>query len=161
IFDDTADNLLSRAQVLEKLSQVNLPPNLNPQLGPDFSPVGQLYFYTLTSTNPKYDLLELKSLQDWEVRKYLKSVPNVVEVSIFGGATREYQVQVDPNKLISYGLSLGQLEQALATNNVNAGGSFVEQGQQALNIRAVGLMVNTDDIGATVVKTQGGTPIRV
>ncbi|MBI1745239.1 MAG: efflux RND transporter permease subunit [Acidobacteria bacterium] len=161
IFDDEANNLLIRAQVLEKLSQVNLPANLNPQLGPDFSPVGQLYFYTLRSTNPLYDLMELKSLQDWDVRKHLKSVRNVVDVSIFGGATQEYQVQVDPNKLIAYGLSLGQLEQALAANNVNAGGSFIERGEQAFNIRAIGLMTNTDDIGATVLKTQSGTPIRV
>lgn len=161
IFDDEADNLLSRAQVLEKLSQISLPNNLNPQLGPNYSPVGQLYFYTLTSTNPKYDLMELKSLQDWEVRKHLKSVPDVVDVSIFGGTTQEYQVQVDPNKLISYGLSLGQVEAALTANNLNAGGSFIEHGQQAFNIRAIGLMTDTTDIGATVLKTQGGTPVRV
>ncbi|MBI3664912.1 MAG: efflux RND transporter permease subunit [Acidobacteria bacterium] len=161
IFDDEADNLLSRQQVLEKLSLVNLPPNLNPQLGPDYSPVGQIYFYTLVSTNPKYDLMELKALQDWVLEKQFKSVPNVVDVSSFGGITREYQVKVDPNKLISYGLSIGQVEQALAANNMNAGGSFIERGQQAFNVRAIGLMTNTDDIGATVLKSQGGVPVRV
>jgi cobalt-zinc-cadmium resistance protein CzcA len=161
IFDEEADNLLSRAQALEKLSQVSLPQNLNPQLGPDYSPVGQIYWYSLVSTNPQYDVMELKALQDWEVRKYLKSVPNIVEISSFGGVTREYQVKLDPNKLISYGLSLAQVEQALAANNVNAGGSFIEHGQQAFNIRAIGLMTSTDDIGATVLKTQGGTPVRV
>ena len=97
-------------------------------------------FYTLTSTNPKYDLMELKALQDWVIQKQLKSVPNVVDVSSFGGITREYQVRVDPNKLVSYGLSIGQVEQALAANNTNAGGSFIEHGQQAFNVRAVGLM---------------------
>jgi cobalt-zinc-cadmium resistance protein CzcA len=105
--------------------------------------------------------MELKAVQDWEVRKHLKSVRNVVDVVTFGGVIREYQVKLDPNKLISYGLSLGQVEQALAANNVNAGGSFIEHGQQAFNIRAIGLMADTDDVGATVLKTQGGTPVRV
>jgi heavy metal efflux system protein len=161
VFDDQASDLLSRAQVLEELSQVTLPPNVNPQLGPDYSPAGQIYFYTLESSNPRYDVMELKSLQDWVVRNQLKSVPNVVDVDIFGGSTREYQVQVDPNQLIAYGLSLSQLEQALAANNVNAGGSFIEHGEQAFNVRAVGLMSSTGDIGETVLKTENGTPVRV
>ena len=161
IFDDNADGPMSRQQVIEKLSQVNLPQNVQPQLGPDYSPVGQIYWYSLTSTNPSYDLMELKSLQDWYIEKQFKSVPNVVDVSSFGGLTREYQVQVDPNKLTSYGISLPQLEQALAANNVNAGGSFLEHGQQQFNIRAIGLMRSTADIGATVLKAQNGTPVRV
>ncbi len=161
IFDDKADNLISRSQCLEKLSQVTLPTGVQPQLGPDYSPVGQIYFYTLTSTNPKYDLMELKALEDWEIEKQLKSVPDVVEVVSFGGVTREYQVQVDPNRLVSYGLSLSQVEQALAANNINAGGSFIEHGQQAFNVRAVGLMQDTTDIGMTVIKAVNGTPVRV
>src|SRR5579872_763169 len=162
IFDEQANNQLSRQQVLEKLQQVNLPPNLNPQLGPDYSPVGQIYFYTLTSTNPMYDTMELKALQDWVVAKQFKSVSdNIVDVSIFGGSTREYQVQIDPNRLVEYGLGIGQVEQALANNNVNAGGSFLEHGPQAFNIRAVGLMATTSDVGDTVLKAQNGTPVRV
>ena len=161
IFDDEAENLLSRQQVLEKLTLVNLPPNVNPVLGPDYSPVGQLYFYTLKSTNPLYDNMELKSLQDWVLVKQLKSVPDVVDVSSFGGITREYQVRLDPNRLVEYGLGIGQVEQALAANNVNAGGSFLEHGPQAFNIRAVGLMNTTADIGQTVLKSQNGTPVRV
>ena len=161
IFDEQADNLLSRQQVLEKLQQVSLPANLNPQLGPDFSPVGQIYFFTLASTNPLYDTMELKSLEDWVVEKQFKSVPNVVDVSSFGGVTREYQVRVDPNKLVEYGISIAQVEQALANNNVNAGGSFLEHGPQAFNIRAVGLMQTTTDAGDTVLKAQNGTPVRV
>lgn len=160
-FDEQADNLLSRQQVLEKLQQVMLPPNLNPQLGPDYSPVGQIYFFTLTSTNPLYDTMELKSLEDWVIEKQFKSVPNVVDVSSFGGITREYQVRLDPNRLIEYGLSISQVEQALANNNVNAGGSFIEHGPQAFNIRAVGLMNTTTDAGDTVLKSQNGTPVRV
>jgi len=161
VFDDSSENLVNRQQVLERLTQANLPTGLNPQLGPDYSPVGQIYFYTLTSTNPTYDLMELKALQDWYLEKQLKSVPNVADVSSFGGLTREYQVQVDPTKLIEYGLSIGQVEQALTANNVNAGGSFIEKGQQAINIRTVGLMSNTDDIGATLLKAQNGTPVRI
>jgi cobalt-zinc-cadmium resistance protein CzcA len=161
LFDDESDNLQNRQQVLEKLTLVNLPPGLNPQIGPDFSPAGQIYFYTLQSTNPQYDIMDLKALQDWVVFKHLMSVPNVASVSIFGGETREYQVQVDPDKLVSYGLAMAQVEQALAANNLNGGGSFIEKGQQAYNVRAIGLMQNTDDIGATVLKVQNGTPVRV
>ena len=161
IFDDESNNDLNRQKVLEKLTSVSLPQNLQPQIGADFSPVGQIYFYTLKSTNPQYDVMELKSIQDWVLQKQIKSVPNVVDVVSFGGITREYQVQVDPNKLISYGLSIGQVEQALASNNVNAGGSFIEHGAQAINVRAVGLVKDTADIGATVLKSQNGVPVRV
>ncbi len=160
-FDDGSNNDLNRQKVLEKLAQVNLPNGLQPSLGSDYSPVGQIYFFTLKSTNPNYDVMELKSLQDWVIIKQLKSVPDVVDVSIFGGATREYQVQVDPNKLISYGLGIGQVEAALASNNINAGGSFIERGMQAINVRAVGLVQSVDDISAIVLKTQNGTPVRV
>ena len=160
-FGDGSNNDLNRQKVLEKLSQVNLPNGLQPTLGADYSPVGQIYFFTLTSTNPTYDVMELKTLQDWVVVKQLKSVPDVVDVSVFGGATREYQVQVDPNKLISYGLSIGEVEQALSNNNVNAGGSFIERGGQAINVRAVGLVQSAEDIEATVLRTQNGIPVRV
>jgi cobalt-zinc-cadmium resistance protein CzcA len=160
-FDDGSNNDLNRQKVLEKLSQVSLPNGLQPTLGADYSPVGQIYFFTLTSTNPDYDVMELKALQDWVIVKQLKSVPDVVDVSIFGGATREYQVQVDPNKLIAYGLGIGQVETALSNNNINAGGSFIERGEQAINVRAVGLVQSTDDIAAIVLKTQNGIPVRV
>jgi cobalt-zinc-cadmium resistance protein CzcA len=159
IFDDESDNLQNRQQVLEKLTLVNLPSGLNPQIGPDFSPAGQ--FYTLQSTNPEYDVMDVKALQDWVVFKHLMSVPNVAAVSIFGGQTREYQVQVDPDKLVAYGLTMAQVEQALANNNVNSGGSFIESGQQAYNVRAVGLMQNIDDIGATALTSKNGTPVRI
>src|SRR5579863_1005457 len=106
IFEDGTDNNWNRERVLERLSQVTLPPNVVPQMGTDWSPVGQIYFYTLRSTNPAYDSMELKSLEDWVVEKNFKAVPDVVDVSSFGGPTREYQVRVDPNKLVAYGLSL-------------------------------------------------------
>ena len=161
LFDDESDNLQNRQQVLEKLTLVNLPAGLNPQIGPDFSPAGQIYFYTLQSSVPKYDVMDLKALQDWVVFKHLMSVPNVAAVSIFGGQTREYQVQIDPDKLVSYGLTIAQVEQALAANNLNGGGSFIEKGQQAYNVRAVGLMQNTEDIGATVIAARNGSAVRV
>jgi cobalt-zinc-cadmium resistance protein CzcA len=161
ICDDETTTFNARQEVLDRVERATLPSNVNPSLGPDYSPTGQIMFYTLKSANPNYDVMELKTLNDWRVRNQLKSVPNVVEVNIFGGPTREYQVQVDPGKLVSYGLSLSQVEQALAANNTNAGGGFIERGQQALNIRAVGLMATTDDIGATVVRVLNGTPVRV
>src|SRR5579864_7033265 len=117
IFDDQSSNDWNRQKVLERLTQVTLPVGLQPQIGADYSPVGQIYWYTLHSTNPKYDLMELKSLEDWTLEKQFKSVPNVVDVVSFGGITREYQVRIDPEKLISYGLSIGQVEQQLASNN--------------------------------------------
>ena len=161
IFDDESDNDKDRQKVLERLTQVTLPPNVSPAIGPDFSPVGQIYWYTLKSTNPAYDTMELKSIQDWVISKYMKSVPDVVDDSSFGGITREYQIRVDPDKLVSYGLSLAQVEQQLTNSNANAGGSFIEQGAQQINVRAVGLVRHVSDIEKTVIKTQSGTPIRV
>ncbi len=161
IFDDESLNGENRQKVLERLSQVNLPAGLQPQIGSDYSPVGQIYFYTLQSKNPTVDLMALKSLQDWVILKQFKSVPNVVDVSSFGGTTREYQVAVNPDKLVSYGLTISQVEQQLANNNINAGGSFIEQGLQQINIRAVGLVRDVHDIEKTVIKTQNGAAIRV
>jgi cobalt-zinc-cadmium resistance protein CzcA len=161
IFDDEEANAWDRERVLERLSQVTLPPGVVPQMGTDWSPVGQIYFFTLHSTNPEYDVMELKSLEDWVVEKNFKAVPDIVDVSSFGGPTREYQVRVDPNKLISYGLSLAQVEQQLTNNNVNAGGSFIESGLQQVNLREVGLVKDVRDIENTVITTKSGTPLRV
>jgi heavy metal efflux system protein len=161
IFDDDSLDEWNRQRVLEKLSAVTLPTNLQPQIGPDYSPVGQIYWYTLKSTNPQYDLMELKSLEDWVLEKQFKSVPNIVDVVSFGGTTREYQVKVDPNKLVGYGLTIGQVEQQIANNNVNAGGSFIESGLQQINVRAVGLVTGVRDIEDTVLKAQNGSALRV
>jgi cobalt-zinc-cadmium resistance protein CzcA len=163
IFDDSSVNDWNRQKVLERLTQVNLPSgqNLQPQIGTDWGTVGQIYWYTLRSTNPRYDLMELRSLEDWVLLKQFKSVPNVVDVSDFGGTVREYQVRVDPSKLVSYGLSIGQVEQQLANNNINAGGSFVEVGMQQMNVRALGLFGGVHDIEQTMLKTQTGTALRV
>jgi heavy metal efflux system protein len=161
IFDDVSDNDSNRQKVLERLSQVTLPNNLQPQMGTDWSPVGQIYWYTLTSTNPQYDLMDLKSIEDWQLEKQFKSVPNVVDVSSFGGITREYQVRLDPDALVAHGLSLSQVEQQLANNNANAGGSFVESGLQQINVRVVGLFTSIDDIEQTPVSTKNGAVLRI
>ena len=163
IFDDSSVNDWNRQKVLERLTQVDLPAgqNLQPQIGTDWSTTGQIYWYTIRSTNPRYDLMELRSLEDWVLLKQFKSVPNVVDVSDFGGTVREYQVRVDPNKLVSYGLSIGQVEQQLANNNINAGGSFMEVGMQQMNVRALGLFSSVQDIEQTVLNTKNGTALRV
>jgi cobalt-zinc-cadmium resistance protein CzcA len=161
IFDDESDNDWNRERVLERLSQVTLPPGIVPQMGTDWSPVGQIYFFTLHSTNPAYDPMELKSIEDWVIEKNFKSVKDIVDVASFGGPTREYQVRADPNKLVAYGLSLAQIEQQLTTNNANAGGSFIEEGLQQINVRSVGLVDRSQDIAETVVLTKNGTPLRV
>src|SRR5215468_1387998 len=161
IFDDEEENAWNRERVLERLSQVTLPQGVVPVMGTDWSPVGQIYFFTLKSTNPMYDVMDLKSIQDWVIEKNFKAVLNVVDVASFGGPTREYQVRVDPNKLVAHGLSLAQIEQQLTNGNANAGGSFIEAGLQQINIRAVGLVRNVSDIENTVLFTKTGTPLRV
>ena len=161
IFDDSSDNDWNRQKVQERLGQADLPDGLSPSMGTDWSLTGQIYWYVLRSTNPKIDLMDLRSIQDWTVVKELKSVKNIVDVSTFGGTTREYQVRVDPNKLVSYGLSIGQVEQQLTSNNINAGGNFVETGLQQMNVRTIGLFTNVKDIEQTVIKTQNGTALRI
>jgi cobalt-zinc-cadmium resistance protein CzcA len=163
IFDDSSVNDWNRQKVLERLTQVDLPngQNLQPQIGTDWSTTGQIYWYTIRSTDPRYDLMQLRSIEDWVLLKEFKSVLNVVDVSDFGGTVREYQVRVDPNKLVSYGLSIGQVEQQLSNNNNNAGGSFVELGMQQMNVRALGLFRSVQDIENTVLTTKNGTALRV
>ena len=161
VFGEDTTDFENRERVLERLSQVALPPGVIPQMGTDWSPVGQIYFYTLESANPEYDVMNLKSLETWVVEKNLKSVPGVVDINPFGGPAREYQVRLDPNKLVSYGLSIAQVEQQLTNNNANAGGSFIEAGEQQINVREVGLVRSVQDIENTVITTKSGTPLRV
>ena len=161
IFDDDSTSDINREHVLERLNQVTLPAGLVPQMGTDWSPVGQIYWYTLESTNPSFDVMEKKSLEDWTLEKSFKGVKGVVDVASFGGPTKEYQVKLDPEKLIAYGLSIAQVEQQLANNNSNGGGSFIEQGAQGINVQSLGLFITTADIENTVVKTQNGAAIHI
>jgi heavy metal efflux system protein len=161
IFDDNSTSDVNREHVLERLSQVNLPGGLTPQMGTDWSPVGQIFWYTVESTNPSYDVMEKKSLEDWTLEKSFKSVTGVVDVSSFGGPTKEYQVKLDPDKLVAYGLSISQVEQQLANNNTNGGGSFIEQGAQQINVQSLGLYSSVQDIENTVVKASNGASVRI
>ena len=161
VFGEETTNFENRERVMERLAQVSLPNGVVPQMGTDWSPVGQIYFYTLRSTNPAYDVMNLKTIETWVVEKNLKSVPGVVDTNPFGGPMREYQVRLDPDKLIDYGLSIAQVEQQLTNNNANGGGSFIQEGLQEVNVREVGLVRNVQDIANTVITTRSGTAIRV
>ncbi|MGD0733489.1 MAG: CusA/CzcA family heavy metal efflux RND transporter [Terracidiphilus sp.] len=161
IFDDGTTSDVNREHVMERLGQVSLPANLTPQMGTDWSPVGQIYWYTLESTNPAYDVMEKKSLEDWLLEKSFKGVKGVVDVSSFGGPTKEYQIKLDPEKLVSYGLSIGQVEQQIANNNTNGGGSFIEQGAQQINVQSMGLYTSVQDIENTQIKSQNGAAVSI
>jgi cobalt-zinc-cadmium resistance protein CzcA len=160
-FDDESINEWNRERVVERMTMVSLPTGLQPQLQTDWSPAGQIYWYTIDSKNPEYDSMEVKSLEDWTLEKQFKSVPHVVDVASFGGITKEYQVRLDPNKLVSYGLSIGQIETQLSGNNTNAGGSFIQTGPQQINVQAQGLFRNVQDIENTVVRSSNGASIRI
>ena len=161
IFDDDSDNNWSRERVVERMGMISLPAGLVPQLGTDWSPAGQIFFYTVDSKNPEIDVMEVKAIEDWTLEKQFKQVQGVVDVSSLGGETKEYQIRLDPDKLVSYGLSIAQVEQQLASNNTNAGGSFIVAGAQQVNIQAVGLYANVQQIEETLIKTQAGTALRM
>src|ERR1700739_2178864 len=105
--------------------------------------------------------MEKKSLEDWLLEKSFKGVKGVVDVSSFGGPTKEYQVKLDPDKLISYGLSIAQVEQQIANNNTNGGGSFIEEGAQQVNVQSLGLFTSVEDIENTVVKNSNGAAVKI
>jgi heavy metal efflux system protein len=160
-FDDESDNNWNRERVVERIGMITLPAGLVPQLQTDWSPAGQIYWYTLESTNPAIDVMEQKSIADWVLQKQYKNVPHIVDQATFGGLTKEYQIRLDPEKLIDYGLSLSQIEQQLANNNTNAGGSFIQTGPQQINVQAQGLFTSVQDIENTVVTSVNGAPIRM
>jgi cobalt-zinc-cadmium resistance protein CzcA len=160
-FNDSSSNSWNRERVLERLSSVTLPAGLVPQLQTDWSPAGQIYWYTIESKNPSIDVMEQKALEDWTLEKQFKSVPGVVDVASFGGMTKEYQIRLNPDAMISYGLNIAQVEQQLQINNSNAGGSFIVAGAQQINVQAQGLYENVQQIEDTLIKTSGGTPIRI
>jgi cobalt-zinc-cadmium resistance protein CzcA len=160
-FNDDSDNSWNRERVLERLGMVTLPAGLVPQLQTDWSPAGQIFWFTIDSKNPNVDVMEQKSLEDWVITRQIKNVPGIVDIANFGGLTKEYQIRLDPDKLISYGLSIGQIEQQLTNNNTNAGGSFIVAGAQQINVQAAGLYQTVQQIEDTVVKTSAGTAIRI
>ena len=158
-FDDAADNYFARQQVLERLQGVELPVGIEPQIGPLSSPIGEIYRYILKGDN--HTATELRSIQDWVVERQLKTVPGVADVVSRGGFIKQYQVDLDLDKLKAYNVTLQQVFTALARSNANAGGSFLEQGEQQYLIRGIGLFRSSNDIGNVLVAERNGTPLLI
>ena len=158
-FDDQVDDYFARQRVLERLQQADLPPEIQPQLAPLSTPVGELYRFRLVSdhTSPT----ELRGLEDWVVERQLKMAPGVADVVSRGGFIKQYQVNVDLARMKAYGVVLQQVFTALGRGNVNAGGNYIEQGEQQYLIRGVGLLRSPEDIGTIVVAEHGGTPLLI
>src|SRR4051812_43988792 len=159
IFDEATDFYFARTRVLERLSIAStfLPPGVTPYLAPDATAVGQIFWYTVEGDGK--DLGELRSIQDWYVRYQLNSVPGVAEVASVGGAPREYQVDLDPNKLRAYGVSLGEVDAAVARSNSAVGGRVIHKGNAEYLIRSVGWIKGLDDLRNTVIAQRDGTPV--
>ncbi len=161
VFEDSVDTYFARQQVLERMIEAkeNLPKNVEPMLGPVSTGLGEIYQYTLEGKGKS--LMELRTLQDWVVRKLLRTVPGVTDVNSFGGDVKQYQVSVVPERLIKYDLSLRQVFEAVARNNTNASGSFMNIGGEQYIIRGLGLLKTLEDIGNIVITSSHGTPVYV
>jgi len=162
IFDDKTDLYWARSRVLEYLSQVTgrLPPSAKPTLGPDGTGVGWIYEYALVDHSGKYDISQLRALQDWFLKYELKAVPNVAEVASVGGLVKQYQVVLDPDRLRALGITLNRVKEALRNSNNEAGGSVLELGEAEYAVRATGYLHSLDDFrNVPVGLATGGTPI--
>jgi cobalt-zinc-cadmium resistance protein CzcA len=158
-FDFGTDYFRDRQEVVNRLATVALPPSAVPTLSPWWA-IAEIYRYELAGDAP-VSLTDLKTTQDWLVRREFRRVPGVIDVTAFGGTTKEYHVDIDPWKLIGYGVSLSQVMQALANSNANVGGNYLTVGAQNYNIRGLGLINNLDDIEHVMVAEKEGTPIFV
>jgi cobalt-zinc-cadmium resistance protein CzcA len=165
VFNDSVDTYFARQLVLERLSQAReqIPENIgSPEMGPISTGLGEIYQYELKATGNSHDATELRTIQDWSVRRQLLGVPGVTEVNSFGGLEKQYQVRLDPAKLQSYRLALRDVLEAVASNNANVGGAYIEHGAEQYLLRGIGLVESADDIANIVVKTgQEGIPIYV
>jgi Cu(I)/Ag(I) efflux system membrane protein CusA/SilA len=162
IFEDGTDLYWARSRVLEYLSFVSnrLPENVTPQLGPDATGVGWIYEYVLKDKTGKYDLAQLRSIQDWYLRYELTAVDGVSEVASLGGFVKQYQVEVDPNKLIAYNLPLQKVKSAIKRSNQDAGGKLVEMGETEFMVRGLGYIKSLSDLENIAVGVDSaGTPI--
>jgi cobalt-zinc-cadmium resistance protein CzcA len=155
-FDYGSDYFRDRQEVLNRLQLITLPNNLSPQLSP-WSPVGEIYRYRLIG--PGYSLNELKAIQDWFVRREIKQVPGIIDVTTFGGTTRQYQAELDPRKLLQYNVTLPQVLAAVSASNANAGGSYLTVGGQSVNVRGLGLLRTVDEMKSVVVAERNGVPV--
>ncbi|MFA7330038.1 MAG: CusA/CzcA family heavy metal efflux RND transporter [Candidatus Delongbacteria bacterium] len=161
IFEDGVDTYWTRQQVFERLAvaREQLPPGVEPELGPISTGLGEIYQYTLESDS--LGAMELRTIQDWLVAPLLKPVPGVNEVNSFGGLVRQVQVLVDPDKLLTYGLTLDEVATALEANNANAGGGVVARGWEQVYLRGVGLLGGIGDVENVVLRARDGSPVRV
>ena len=166
VFDDATDVYWARQQVAERLQQVQtqIPAGIGtPELGPVSTGLGEIYQYVVKPKKgfeDKYDETELRTIQDWIVRRQLLGVKGVAEVSSFGGKLKQYSVEVDPGKLLSHNITITDVFNALENNNQNTGGAYIEKGPTVLYIRSEGLMGSIDDINNTVIRNNGdGSPL--
>ena len=165
-FEEGVDIYWARQLVLERLIEAerNLPVGLSPELAPISTGLGEIYHFTLEQApdSPRdYSLMELRTLLDWFIKPELRNVPGVIDVNSFGGELKQYEILVDPNKLVSHHLSLSQVIDALRTNNSNVGGAYLEQGGEQQLLRGVGLIQSLSDIEDIVISAEMGTPIRI
>src|SRR5215813_4521388 len=157
-FDFTYEEALQ--QVLNRLAQLPpLPNGAQPQISP-VSPIGEIYRYRLTGP-PNYSVMDLKTLQDWVLERRFRAVPGVIDVTGWGGKTKTFELQVDFNRLLSYGLTLPQLLQTLNNSNINVGGNTVDIGPQSAVVRGVGLIRSIDELSNTMLTQSGGNPVLV
>jgi len=157
-FDWGSDYEFDRTQTINQLTFVTLPQGIQPGLSPE-NPIGEIYRYTVQG--PDHDLIKEKEVEDWICEKQLKTVPGVLDVSGFGGLTKEYHVDLDPAKLTHYAIPLSQVIAAIQNSNTNSGGSYLNVGQQAFDVRGIGLIHSLDDIGNIVLATNKSTPITI
>lgn len=158
-FDDAVDNYFARQQVIERLRSVDLPEGVHPELAALSSPIGEIYRVYLKSD--KYDSMDLRAIQDWVVERNLKIVPGVADVISRGGLIKQYQVMPDQTRMKSHAITLKQLFEALERSNMNAGGGYIEQGEQQFLIRGVGLLRTAEDIRKVVVTERRGVPVLI
>ncbi|MEW6361489.1 MAG: CusA/CzcA family heavy metal efflux RND transporter [Acidobacteriota bacterium] len=165
VFDDSVNTYFARQLVLERLAQAReqIPESIgSPEMGPISTGLGEIYQYELTSTDGSYDAKALRTVQDWNVRRQLLGVPGATEINSFGGYEKQYQVRLSPEKLQSYGLTLRDVYEAVARNNANVGGAYIQKGAEQYLLRGLGLVENPEDIGNIVVKTgTEGVPVYV
>ena len=158
-FEYDVDPYFAREQAFERVPDAQMPSGVMPGLSPLFSPSGLIYRYVLQS--PDRSARDLKVIQDWVLERRYRAIQGVADDSSLGGETMQYQVQLDPNRLMSYGVTVPQISQQLANNNSNAGGGFYSQGGQFYYVRGLGLVKSLEDIGNIVVATHGGIPVSV
>ncbi|HWP90652.1 MAG TPA: CusA/CzcA family heavy metal efflux RND transporter [Thermodesulfobacteriota bacterium] len=164
IFEDGTDIYWARSRVLEYLNEVTgqLPEGVTPKLGPDATGVGWVFEYALVDETGKHDLAELRSFQDWYLRYWLESVPGVAEVASIGGFVKQYQVEIDPNKLFAYGIPMNKVVEAIRTSNNDVGGRVVEFAATEFFVRGRGYIKSVEDIEKIPVSTDGnGTPVYI